>query len=82
MTPVRYAAVGAPNQVVRASASPSRVALPPRPTYSSGRINTAVGTDSPMPQAPLIAAHGGQSDVGLKLHCPEWQLPRYCCVAS
>lgn len=38
-----YAAVGGPNQVVRASASPSWVRSPTQATYPSGRINTAVG---------------------------------------
>ena len=41
--PVRYAAVGGPNQVVSASASPSWVRSPTQATYPSGRINTAVG---------------------------------------
>ena len=38
-----YAAVGGPNQVVSASASPSWVRFPTQATYPSGRINTAVG---------------------------------------
>jgi hypothetical protein len=38
-----YAAVGGPNQVVSASASPSWVRSPTQATYPSGRINTAVG---------------------------------------
>jgi hypothetical protein len=38
-----YAAVGGPNQVVSASASPSWVWSPTQATYPSGRINTAVG---------------------------------------
>jgi hypothetical protein len=41
--PVRYAAVGGPNQVVSASASPTWVRSPTQATYPSGRINTAVG---------------------------------------
>src|SRR5215216_2553681 len=38
-----YAAVGGPNQVVSASASPSWVWSPTQATYPSGRINKAVG---------------------------------------
>src|SRR5215469_13845002 len=38
----RYA-VGDPNQVASASASPSRVRSPAQATYPSGRISTAVG---------------------------------------
>jgi hypothetical protein len=40
---VRDAAVGGPNQVVSASASPSWVRSPTQATYPSGRINTAIG---------------------------------------
>ena len=40
---VRYAAVGGPNQVVSASASPSCVRSPTHATYPSGRISTAEG---------------------------------------
>ncbi len=39
----RYAAVGGPNQVVSASASPGWVRSPTQATYPSGRISTAVG---------------------------------------
>src|SRR5215471_17854177 len=40
----RYAAaLGGPNQVVSASASPSPVRSPTQATYPSGLINTAVG---------------------------------------
>jgi hypothetical protein len=38
-----YAAVGGPNQVVSASASPTWARSPTQATYPSGRINTAVG---------------------------------------
>ena len=41
--PVRYAAVGGPNQVVSASTSAGWVRSPTQATYPSGRINTAVG---------------------------------------
>jgi hypothetical protein len=41
--PVRYAAVGDPNQVVSASTSPGWVKSPTQATYPSGRTNTAVG---------------------------------------
>src|SRR3712207_3183635 len=41
--PVRYAAVGGPNQVVSASASPTWVRSPTQATYPSGRTKTAVG---------------------------------------
>jgi hypothetical protein len=41
--PSRYAAVGAPNQVVSASASPRCVRSPTQATYPSGRINAAAG---------------------------------------
>ena len=40
---MRYAAVGGPNQVVSASASPGWVRSPTQATYPSGRTNTAVG---------------------------------------
>ena len=40
---MRYAAVGGPNQVVSASASPCWVTSPTHATYPSGRISTAVG---------------------------------------
>jgi hypothetical protein len=39
----RYVAVGGPNQVVSASASPGWVRSPTQATYPSGRINTAMG---------------------------------------
>src|SRR6202035_1729026 len=39
----RYAAVGSPNQVVSASASPTWVRSPTQATYPSGRTKTAVG---------------------------------------
>jgi hypothetical protein len=41
--PVRYAAVGGPNQVVSASASPTQVRSPTQATYPSGRTRTAAG---------------------------------------
>src|SRR4030081_4024243 len=43
ITGMSYAAVGGPNQLVSASASPSWVRSPTQATYPSGRINTAVG---------------------------------------
>jgi hypothetical protein len=55
--PSRYAAVGGPNQVVSASASPGWVRSPTQATYPSGRINTAVGA--------VIAPSAGSS------HAPE-----------
>src|SRR4030081_1688098 len=43
ITGMSYAAVGGPNQVVSAPASPSWVRSPTQATYPSGRINTALG---------------------------------------
>ena len=41
--PMRYAAVGGPNQVVSASSRPTWVCSPTQATYPSGRISTALG---------------------------------------
>src|SRR5260370_35530719 len=41
--PLRYAAVGGPNQVVSASGSPTSVGSAAQATYPSGRISTAGG---------------------------------------
>src|SRR6201987_803487 len=56
--PVRYAAAGAPNQVLSASASPGWVRSPTQATYPSGRINTAVGAaTSPIAGSSHVTAY-------------------------
>jgi hypothetical protein len=77
---VRYAAVGGPNQVVSASASPSWVRSPTQATYPSGRINAAVGAVTAPGAGPLVEITSGDgwaliawpSKVGL---CLDFAVP-------